>query len=209
MQIESVYAFIDESGTVGAKSGTRYLIVVVLSVNQPRVIELTIRRAIKKYGSKIASGEIKAADFEETAIIRLLQELSKEDVTVMAVILDQRTIRHEPKHVETIYRRVTARAVRHLVKQSPRVEICLDKRYTSERQRRLLEKTIREEIADLPQVVLITQENSSSRKELQAADAIAWAFFQKYERDDPRFYDIIVSKVVIEDVANGKELLDD
>lgn len=59
MQIESVYAFIDESGTVGAKSGTRYLIVVVLSVNQPRVIELTIRRAIKKYGSKIASGEIK------------------------------------------------------------------------------------------------------------------------------------------------------
>ena len=209
MEIESVYAFIDESGTVGAKTGTRFLIVVVLSVNQPRVLELTIRRAVKKYGAKIASGEIKAADFEEAAIIRLLGSLAKEDITVMAVILDQHTIRREPKHVEEIYRRVTARAVRHLVERSPRVEICLDKRYTSERQRHLLEKAIREEIADLPQVVLISQENSSERKELQAADAIAWAFFQKYERDDPRFYDIIASKVVIEDVANGKELLDD
>ncbi len=209
MEIESVYAFIDESGTVGAKTGTRFLIVVVLSVSQPRSLELTIRRAIKKYGAKVASGEIKAADFEEAAIIRLLRALAKEDMTVMAVVLDQHTIRREPKHVEEIYRRVTARAVRHLVTQSPRVEICLDKRYTNERQRHLLEKAIREEIADLPQVVLISQENSSSRKELQAADAVAWAFFQKYERDDPRFYDIIASKVVIEDVANGKDLLDD
>ena len=208
MEIESVYAFIDESGTVGTKTGTRFLIVVVLSVNQPRVFELTIRRALKKYGAKVASGEIKAADFEEAAIVRLLQALSEEDFTVMAVILDQRTIRREPKHVEEIYRRVTARAVRHLVERSARVEICLDKRYTNERLRRLLEKAIREEIADLPQVVLISQENSSSRKELQAADAVAWAFFQKYERDDPRFYDIIASKVVIEDVANGKELFD-
>ncbi|NWG07452.1 MAG: DUF3800 domain-containing protein [Chloroflexi bacterium] len=209
MEIESVYAFIDESGTVGTKTGTRFLIVVVLSVSQPRVLELTIRRAIKKYGSKVASGEIKAADFEEAAILRLLQALAKEDLTVMAVVLDQHTIRREPKYVEEIYRRVTARAVRHLVQQSPRVEICLDKRYTNERQRHLLEKAIREEIADLPQVVLISQENSSSRKELQAADAVAWAFFQKYERDDSRFYDIIASKVVIEDVANGKDLLDD
>ena len=94
MEIESVYAFIDESGTVGAKTGTRFLIIVSLSVKQPRVIELTIRRAIKKYGSKIASGEIKAAD------------------------------------------------------------------------------------------------------------AVAWSLFQKYERNDSRFYDVIVSKIVIENVVD-------
>lgn len=88
MEIESVYAFIDESGTVGAKTGTRFLIVVVLSVSQPRVLELTIRRAIKKYGAKVASGEIKAADFEEVAILRLLQALVKEDLTVMASSVD-------------------------------------------------------------------------------------------------------------------------
>ena len=179
-----------------------------LSVNQPRILELTIRRAIKKYGSKIASGEIKAADFEEPDILRLLQGIAKEDITVVAVILDQHTIRRQPKQVESIYRRVVARAIRYLVQQSPRVEICLDKRYTSERLRHLLEKTIREEIADLPQVVLIRQENSSSRKELQAADAIAWAFFQKYERNDSRFYDVIASKIMTEDLISESDWLE-
>jgi len=202
MEIESVYAFIDESGTVGAKTGTRFLVVVSLSVNQPRALELTIRRAIKKYGSKIASGEIKAADFEERDILRLLREIEKEDITVVAVILDQGAIRRQPKKAEANYRRLVARAIRYLVQRSPRAEICIDKRYTNERLRYLLEKTIREEIADLPQVVLIRQENSSSRKELQAADAVAWSLFQKYERNDSRFYDVIASKIVIEDVVD-------
>ncbi|GAB4577930.1 MAG: hypothetical protein Fur0022_06620 [Anaerolineales bacterium] len=199
---QSNYAFIDESGTVGAKTGTRFLIVAALIVNQPRALELTIRRAIKKYGSKIASGEIKAADFEEPAILRLLREIAKEDVTIVAVVLDQHTIHRQPKKAESIYRRLVARAIRHIVQRSPRVDICLDKRYTNERLRVLLEKTIREEIVDLPQVVLIRQENSSARKELQAADAVAWAFFQKYERNDSRFYEIMASKIVMEDVVD-------
>jgi len=92
-------------------------------------------------------------------------------------------------------------AVHHAVQRWPRLELCLDKRYTNKVLRHRLEKAIREGIADLHQeVVLIRQEDSISRKELQAVDYVAWAFFQKYERGNDRFYQIIAQKVVVEEV---------
>jgi hypothetical protein len=48
---------------------------------------------------------------------------------------------------------------------------------------------------------LISQEDYVRRKELQAADYVAWAFFQKYERGDSRFYRIIAAKIVTEEVV--------
>ena len=86
------------------------------------------------------------------------------------------------------------------------MNICLDRRYTNERQRFELETRIRESIQDLPQkVVMIQQENSISRKELQAVDAVAWAFFQKYERDNASFYQLISSKIIAEEIIQERD----
>jgi hypothetical protein len=200
------YAFMDESGTVGVSSGTHFLIVAVLTANEPRNIEKLIRRALKKFGSRLSSGEIKAADFEETAILRLLREIAEEEIAIVATIVDQQTILRPPKEKEEIYRNAVAQTVRRVALRFPRVEICIDKRYTSDHLRYRLEKSIRVEIEDLPhQMVLIRQENSSFRKELQAADAIAWAFFRKYERGDERFYNLIASKIIDEEVVAKKD----
>lgn len=49
-------------------------------------------------------------------------------------------------------------------------------------------------------MVIIRQEDSIAHKELQAVDYIAWAFFQKYERGDDRFYQIIANRVIVEKV---------
>ncbi|NCP16568.1 DUF3800 domain-containing protein [bacterium] len=200
------YAFVDESGTVGASSGSHFLVVAVLSASQPREVELPVRRALKKYGPSLTSGEIKAADFQEPAILRLLQAIAREEIAIIAVVVDQHAILRPPKKAESIYRQAVARAVYHLVERFPRVEICLDRRYTNARMRFLLEKRIRQVIEDLPQkIVLISQEESSSRKGLQAADAVAWAFFQKCERGDSRFYDAISSRVIAEEVVIEKD----
>lgn len=199
------YAFMDESGTVGV-TGTHFLVVAVLTAIEPRHIEKLIRRALKKFGSRLNSGEIKAADFEETAISRLLREIADEAVAIMATVVDQQSILRAPKEKEEIYRNVVAQTVRRLVLQFPRVEICIDKRYTSDYLRYRLEKSIRAEIEDLPhQMVLIRQENSSSRKGLQAVDAVAWAFFKKYERGDERFYNLVASRIIDEQVIAKKD----
>jgi hypothetical protein len=119
----------------------------------------------------------------------------------LSIIVDRQSILIWPKDSEEIYRQAVARAVCYLVQRWPRIEICLDKRYTKEQLRYELERYIREEISDLPQkMVLIRQEDSITRKELQATDFIAWAFYQKYERGDRRFYDLIASRVIKEEV---------
>ena len=200
------FAFIDESGTVGIPGGTHFLVVALLSTGQPREIELPIRHALKKYGPSLSRGEIKAANFEEKAIARLLTEIAKEDVSIFATIVDQSVIVKPPGEMEDIYRRAVSKTVYKLVEQCPRVNICLDRRYTNERHRFELESKIRESIQDLPQkVVMIQQENSISRKELQAVDAVAWAFFQKYERDGDSFYELISSRVISEEIIQERD----
>jgi len=200
------YAFIDESGTVGVPGGTHFLVVALLNTGQPRTIELPVRRALKKYGPSLSRGEIKAANFEEKAIARLLEVIAKQDISIFATIVDQSVIVKPPEEIEEIYRQAVARTVYRLVERYPRVNICLDRRYTNERHRFELESQIRESIQDLPQkVVLIRQENSTSRKELQAVDAVAWALFQKYERDNASFYHIISPRMVYEEVVREKD----
>ena len=56
--------------------------------------------------------------------------------------------------------------------------------------------------------MLIRQKNSVNHKELQAVAAVSWAFFQKYEREDDRFYDIITPKVILEEVIMEKDWSD-
>jgi DNA gyrase/topoisomerase IV subunit B len=200
------FAFLDESGTISVPGGTHFFVVALLSTGKPRDIELPVRRALKKYGPSLRRGEIKAANFEEKAIARLLTEIAKEDILIFATIVDQSVIGKPPKEMEEIYRQAVSRTIYKLVERFPRVNICLDRRYTNERQRFKLESQIRESIQDLPQkVVLIRQENSMSRKELQAADAVAWALFQKYERDNASFYNIISSKIIDEEIIQKEK----
>jgi len=81
--------------------------------------------------------------------MRLLQELVKEDIQIVAIVVDQRAIVKTPDEKENIYRKAVSRAIYHLVRRWPRNQICLDQRYTKNQLRFELEKRIREEIDDL------------------------------------------------------------
>ena len=199
------YAFMDESGTAGTETGTHFLVIAVICGNQARDIEIPVQRAQKKFGTSLASGEMKANTSREAVILRLLGELVKEDIQIVAVVVDQKAVVRSPRDGEEIYRQAVSRTVYHLVERWPRIQICLDQRYTNDKLRFELERRIREEIVDLPQkVVLIRQLNSQSQRGLQAADFIAWAFFQKYERSDNRFVDVLASRIVQEELIMKK-----
>jgi hypothetical protein len=202
------YAFIDESGTVGVETGTHFLVIAVICGSQARDIEIPVQRALKKFGTSLASGEMKANASREAVILRLLGDLVKEEIQIIAVAVDQKAISILPEDREEIYRKAVSRAIFHLVQRWPRIQICLDQRYTNYKLRFDLEKRIREKIADLPQkVVLIRQLSSQTQRGLQAADFIAWAFFQKYERGDCRFFDAISSRVMGEEIITRWNVL--
>jgi len=145
---------------------------------------------------------MKADASREAVIEHLLKAIAGEPLAIVAIIVDKRDITRPPRDPEDIYREAVSLTVRHAVSRWPRIDICLDKRYTTKRLRYQLERVIRERIADLHQeVVIIHQEDSISSKELQAADYVAWAFYQKYERGNSRFYEIIADKVVIKELV--------
>ena len=199
------HVFIDESGTVAINTESHFLAIALISTTQPRTIELLVRKAHKKFGTSLASGEMKADASTEQTIERFLRKLAAEPVIIMAVVVNKTRITRPPEDLEDIYRTAVGWLVRHAVAKWPRMEIILDKRYTSKKLRYLLEASIREQIADLPQeVILVHQEDSQARKELQATDYVAWAFYQKYEHGDSRFYDLIAERVLVEDLVERR-----
>jgi len=197
------YGFLDESGNVDPFSGTRFLVVTVLSTLAPRSIELHVKRARKSLGKKPAPSEMKASTSEPRIVERLLKAIAQESVEIVAVVVDKQNILRPPGDPEDIYRMAVTKAIRHCVERWPRSTFYLDKRYTKTvLGYHQLEEAIREGLVGAPQeVVLIRQEDSLVRKELQAVDHVAWAFFQKCERDDDRFYEVIEDKVLVEELV--------
>jgi hypothetical protein len=197
------YAFVDESGDVAPFSGSHFLVVALFGMQQTRPIELHIKRALKSYGASLGSGEMKAAASREKVIERLLKAIADESVSIIATIVDKRAMIYPLGDPEALYRWAVAKTVRLVISKWSRVDICLDKRYTNKTLRYLLEREIRESIADVSQeVVIIRQEDSVANKLLQAVDYVAWAFFQKYERGDERFYQLIADRVIAEELVS-------
>lgn len=196
------YAFVDESGTTAPFSGSHILVIALLSATGPRSIELHVKRALKKYGTSLASGELKASRSSPAAVERLLQAIAQEPVDIIAVIVDKKSILRPPEDGEDIYRQAVTRALRHAVGRWPRLEVFLDRRHTNKHLCYQLERKVREGLADLHQeVLIIRQEDSVAYKVLQAADHVAWAFYQKYEHGDDRYCRIIADRVIVEEVV--------
>jgi hypothetical protein len=194
------HAFVDESGSTAPTEASQMLVVAVLGTEEPVETSRVIHRIQKKDGHSLPIGELKARKLKPTTIKKVLEKLAQTPVQIVAVIVDPYILLHPPKDPEDIYRWAVSRAVYHLVERFPSVEIVLDRRYTKELLRFELEKAIRQAIIHIPeQFVLIRQEDSSQRKELQAVDCVAWAFFQKYEKHDCQYYDLIAQRVIKEE----------
>jgi hypothetical protein len=197
------YAFLDESGDVSLTT-SRFLVVAVLVTDQPRWIESLVKRAYQKLGRKSKSGEIKASASEASVIKWLLDAIALRGVDIIAVVVDKARITRLTVDAEDVYRQAATRAIKHCVERWPRMTCSLDKRYTKQALRYRLEEAIREGLVDVPQeVVLIWQEDSRTRKALQAVDCVAWAFFQKYEKGQDEFYRAIKERIVVEELIES------
>ncbi len=195
------YGFVDEAGGVDPFSGSRFLVVAALVTRVPRPIELHIKRAREKLGRRVHADELKATISAPGVIERLLQSIAEENVAIVSVAMNKQTIRRPPEDNEAIYRTLVSRTAVHCVTRFPCIELWLDKRYTKPLLRYALERAIREDIAGLPQeFVLIRQEDSRNSRAIQAADYITWAIFQKYERGNEHFYQIVKPKIIVEEL---------
>lgn len=200
------YVFIDEFGGVSYKvEQDRYLIVAALITDSPRQLDLLIKRARRRFEVLRSKSELKATHSPDNAIRWILSSVASLDVTLIVVVRDKLALSRFPKNPEDLYSQTVARVIRHCVERWPQVEVVIDKRYTQQHLRIKLEWRIRSVIADLPgQTVLIRQADSQTVKGLQAVDYVAWAAGQKYSRNDGSYFELVKTKVVVEEVLVAK-----
>ena len=97
------YSFIDESGTTSPFSGSRFFIVALFDTLNPRKVELHVRRLHKRFGTSLKSGEMKASESQVKTIRRFLSTIAREQVEIIAIIVDKKIIARTPKNNEIIY----------------------------------------------------------------------------------------------------------
>ena len=192
------YGFLDESGDVAytAEAG-RTLVVVVVVVQQPE----KLRKAVTKTRKALGKGarnlpELKAADSDPRLIKKLLTHAVNIGFDAVGVVIDKSKF-PEPEDPEDLYREACAVAVREVLVQSAPLTVTLDRRYTKWLLREKLDRALAAGVEDLGVTLAIYHADSQQEYGLQVADAISWALFQKYERQDEMFWEIIRARVAV------------
>jgi hypothetical protein len=191
------YGFLDESGDVAytAEAGNT-LVVAVVVANHPDALRKAVTKTRKALGKRARHlPELKAADSDPRLVRKLLTHAVGMGFEAVGVILDKRQIL-EPEDPEELYRETCAVAIREIVQRWGSVSVILDRRYTKRQLREKLERVLEDGVESLGHTMVLRHEDSTRERALQVADAVAWALFQKYERQDASFWEIIRENVV-------------
>lgn len=191
--VQSVF---DETGDTGVgPRSSRFLVVAGLVGSNLEPLRRAVARTRKSMGKRLRDiPEIKAWHSPPQVTAQLLSRLAALDIEIYAAILDKRSAR-PPEDGEDWYRQVCTEAIRQATARYDRVIVTLDRRYT----KAALQDRLVEAIAAGTQrpgaTLSFVYADSRQERALQAADAVAWGIYQKYEREEEMFYDLIAGKI--------------
>lgn len=193
------YGFLDESGILEkkAKEGIYFVISVVVVAN-PVEIRDVLKVARKKVPGKFRERGIFKARHAHPALVKsILRELAERKVEVIVGVWDKRS---KKKRIDKnkLYGELVAQVVEMAFTLYPRLDITIHKRYTDPKFQNQLHDTIVQKIKNHSGVMVLNQQDERQRKELELADAVAYAVFQKYNRGKNEFYEIIRKKIKVE-----------
>lgn len=208
-----MHVFVDESGDLGfTTSSSRFFIVAYLECESPHKLRVEMKRTLRHLHQKndysLARNELKFSRMNEFCRKYVLKKIAECDVNLGVVILEKAMVDanliREPKilynwcvvHniVLSLLSHIVANRKVHLVfdKGLPTWEINEFNTYVKNKVRYLLNEQGTELVPDF-----ISSEHLSSELEpcIQSADAIAGAYFQKYENGNDEFIRVIEEKV--------------
>lgn len=188
------YGFLDESGILEKKArGGGYFIVSVVVVANPVEIKNVMKIARRKARGKFKTHAVFHASKESEGFIKLvLTELVKKKVEIVIGAWDKRRKKGIEKN--ELYRKLIGQTVRLTFKLYPKLNLVIHKRYTNPKLQVKLHDSIVKSLKKSG-FIAISQQDERQRKELELADAVAWAVFQKYNRKKTEFYEIIKKKI--------------
>jgi undecaprenyl pyrophosphate synthase len=205
------YIFLDESGDLGfdpKKKSSKYFVVTFLFVENKGPVEKAIkkvarnlsRRELKKY-----VGVLHACKEKPKTITKVLSLLSEKDISILSIYLNKKKVYtklQDEKHV--LYNYVSNILLdriltKKLIPIDSQVHLIASRRETNKFLNKNFENYLKKQVKNNHQVdIHIEIKTPSSEKGLQAVDFVCWAIYQKRERGDESYYNLIKQKIVEE-----------
>jgi hypothetical protein len=137
----------------------------------------------------------------------MLIDLANKEVEIFVVVIDKRETADYTGDREELYNASMARLIQRVLEYHRDIELTIHRRHGRLDFRKRLEQAILEKAQVIPQaqIHVIQQLEARTCQELQIADAVAWAIFQKYSRGDAGLYKIIKGKIVVEAMFEVEE----
>ena len=196
--------FIDESGDFG--TGSRYVIICLILTNK----EVKISRCVRNFKNNLRRSkvqkkpEIKFYNLKPIERIEILQELNDcLEKSAHVIVLDKKSIK-DPKllgNVGLLYNYLSTFLCDWAIYSSGHdidIEVYFDKFLSIDAQKdfnKVLEKRAKETFPKVSLKMKICHVGSQKELCIQAADIIAGAVFQKFERNRPVYYNTIKKKI--------------
>lgn len=186
----------DEAGDTGiGPRSSRYLAVAGIGCANLEPLRKAVARTRKMLGKELRDvPELKAWHTPPRLVARLLERIAGLDVEIYAVILDKHSA-CRPAETEDWYRLVCGEAVRLASARYAQVIVTMDNRYTKPLLRDRLVQSIVADAQRPGATLSFVYADSRQERALQAADAIAWSVFQKYEHESDAFYRLIQARL--------------
>jgi hypothetical protein len=126
----------------------------------------------------------------------LLASLALVDVRIYAVVVDKH--RSRERSPAALLAMAYAACTTITLQAEGGIIATIDRPFTSEQQRQDLLLAMADAAEELDKRLVVVMDDSQHGKALQAADVVAWAFFQKYERGNAEFCRVVGERVSTE-----------
>ncbi|MFA6375871.1 MAG: DUF3800 domain-containing protein [Candidatus Paceibacterota bacterium] len=202
------YIFLDESGDLGfKKSSSKWFLFTIALIPNNRDLERVIKkvwRSLRKKHKKI--GELHAAHEKPATRKQILKKLAEiNELKILSVILNKQKVYVDLQNQKNYLYNFTANILlgilyeKNMLVPDESIDLCADRKDTKKRLRDEFVKYLSHSMAERKHGGFsIKLRASHDDKSLQAVDFISWAIFQKYEKDNCEYYELIKNKIVEE-----------
>lgn len=192
------FGFLDESGILEKKARTgESFVISVLLVGDPSEIKRVIKYAHGRAKGKYKTHRVFKASKEDPGFVKLvLEELAKKNIHIIIGRWSKsQKSAHQDKNL--LYAHLVAQTVNITLSEYPRLNLVVHKRYTSPEVRNQITDIIGQAVKR-GNFLSISHRTEVECRELELADAVAWAVYQKYNNKNQIFYNIIKEKILKE-----------
>lgn len=194
--MNDTYAYLDESGSFFRSHG--YFVVAILVTSAPRPLQKIIRKAREEMKCTTSKrqrslSELKfynASTFTKEKVLTRLGANQEVDIYLLSLEIEEDTPDSPENYAEALWIILQDCLVKH-----PQLNLIVDYHFNLSEQRTKFNQAINQ-CAAIP--IQIVHKDSQRDNLLQLADFVAGATYQRYRRQEQRYYELFSKRIVVE-----------